>query len=134
MEGTAAIGLNELLFRAVKRSKPETLVDGRVTSALFKEAVYRGVSVDREAGRKRSDVIVFILNGSLRGRVKGIACFHSNVCEEIGAVVEITPSSDNPYHADIILDKDNEQNYNLQTWQLAKACKVVYEDKMMGWT
>ena len=127
------IQANEQLYRAVKRSRPDWL-DGnnRPTSAMFKDA--DGVSVDRDAQRKEEEVIAFMLNGNLSGRVKGIANFLATWCEVIGAKISETPSNDNPYHIDIFLDQENEQRQDIQAWQLAKACNVVYEDKNMAWT
>ena len=128
------INEEEFFFRAIKRSRPDCVEGGRVTSALFKEERGFGVSVDRDAQRKEEEVIAFMLNGNLSGRVKGIANFLAIWCEVIGAKISETPSNDNPYHIDIFLDQENEQRQDIQAWQLAKACNVVYEDKNMAWT
>ena len=68
---------NELFFRAIKRSRPDCIEKGRVTSALFKEKAGEGISVDREAGRREIEIVSFILNGKIKGRVKGIAKLRS---------------------------------------------------------
>ena len=49
--------INEVLFRAIKRSQPKSITrKGKVASALFKDD--NGVSVDKGDGRTTEEVIL----------------------------------------------------------------------------
>ena len=124
---------NENLYRAVKRSKPECLDDNKVpTSALFKDA--NGVSVDRDGEREEKEILLFMINGELYPRVKGIVKLSAGKCFEAGTEIKAAPSKNNPYHANIFLSSDNIFKQSLQALKLARACELVYFDDSKEWT
>lgn len=122
---------HEMLYRAIKRSKPEWLDDeGQATSYMFKDE--NGNSVDRDDKRSLEEIIQFMNNGVFKKRLKGVVEINAGVCMEIGTSVEPDPSDSNPYHANIFIDKD-ETVGNIQALMLADASKVVYMDPVMKW-
>ena len=124
---------HEQLYRAVKRSRPDWL-DGRniPTSAMFKDT--NGVSVDRDGGRDKSEIISFMCEVSLPKRVKGIVKLSVTDCRETGAEVESAASEVNPYHANIFLDSSNIYKQNIQALKLARASELIYFDEAKEWT
>ena len=126
------VGDRETLYRVLKRSRKDCLTkSGRVTAALFKDAM--GVSVDRDGGRSEAECRNFIIKATFPKRAKAITEISSGLCFEIGAEVEASPSKSNPFHANILLD-NNEQKRNIQALILADKCKIVYFDNEMEWT
>lgn len=122
----------ERLYRAIKRSKPDCIKNGKVTSALYKYEKC-GISVDRDGGRELGAIIVFLQKGALSPRVKGIAEISARECYNAGTEIIAAESLDNPYHANIFTDKENEQRQNIQALQLADASRIVFMDENMEW-
>jgi hypothetical protein len=123
----------ENLYRAIKRSKRDWLdANGKPTSVMFKDE--NGNSVDRDAGREMNDIIRFMKQGVFKKRLKGVVRVNAGKCMEppIQAIVKAAPSNENPYHANIYIDK-NKQIGQLQAFMLADSSEVVYEDKSMDW-
>lgn len=122
---------HEMLYRAIKRSKPEWLDDsGQPTSYMFKDE--RGNSVDRDDERTLDEIVRFMDSGVFRNRLKGVVELNAGTCMEIGASVKSDASESNPYHANIFIDQD-EVIGNLQALMLADASKVVYLNPVMKW-
>lgn len=125
------ISENEFLYRAIKRSKPCWLDEGKPTPAMYKDD---GNSVDRDAGREFEEIIEFMRNGKLFPRVKGIVEISARDCLRIETKVTADPNDDNPYHANIWLNSDDIRMQNLRALQLADASEVVFLDEEMMWT
>lgn len=123
---------SENLYRAIKRSKPDWLDNGKPTSAMYKDC--NGNSVDRGDNRKDSDVVAFMEKGTFKNRLKGVVKINAGVCmkEPILAEVKASPTEKNPYHANIFLDRD-EQKGTLQALMLADHSVVVYQNNDMKW-
>ncbi len=125
------VGDGEKLYRVIKRSRPDCLSDsGCISQALFKDI--DGISVDRDGGRIEDEIIDFILNITFKRRTRGICMVTSDYCMKIGADVIPEPSDINPFHANIWLDSQNENNRNLQALKLADACKLIYSNDNIG--
>lgn len=121
----------EMLYRAIKRSKPEWLNDeGRPASYMFKDE--NGNSVDRDDNRPLIEIIQFMSDGVFKKRLKGVVEINAGKCMKIGTFVEASPTESNPYHANIVID-NNEVIGNLQALLLADASKVVYMNPIMKW-
>ena len=120
----------EMLYRAIKRSKPDWLDNGKPTSAMFKDE--KGNSVDRGAERTLDEIVQFMKNGVFSKRLKGIGSINAGECIDIGTRVEAAATMTNPYHANIIISKD-EFLGNLQALMLADLCNIVYENPFMHW-
>ena len=121
---------NELLYRAVKRSKPGWLDYGKPTSAMFRDS--NGISVDRDGGRKES-VVVDSQKLAFGKRLKGIARVGADKCYDAGATVEPAPSVENEYHANIWLDGSDKKKEMLQAYKIAQAAEVIYIDDSIEW-
>ena len=134
MSVTDIVKENELLYRAIKRSKKDCLAGKRITPALFKYEK-GGISVDRNVNRQRTEVIEFMRNNPrLYNRVKGVAELSVTDCKRLGTSVIADPSDENPYHANIFLDENDEFKQNIQALGLADACKLVFYNEEMQWT
>lgn len=121
---------DELVYRAVKRSKPNWLEGTKATSAMFKDI--GGNSVDRDAGRSRKDVITFMDTGVFAKRLKGIVELHAGACMDIGAKIIPAPNEVNPYHANIFLSED-EAMANVQALMLADMATLIHYNIEMEW-
>ena len=125
---------DELLYRAIKRSKKFCLDGNRITPALFKREI-EGISVDRSAKRSRDEAVEFMCNNAnLNSRVKGIAELPVKSCKQLGTNVVAAPSVGNPYHTNIFLDENDEFRQNIQALGLADASILVFYDEKMEWT
>ncbi len=123
---------SEKLYRVVKRSKPECIsVTGKPSPALFKDT--SGVSVDRDSGRSEDEVVLFILNKTFKQRTKAIGVVPASFCFSIDAEVIPDPSEINPYHANIWLDREDEEKRNIQALKLADKCRIVFENNQVEW-
>lgn len=123
---------NEMLYRAIKRSKPDWLEQGKPISAMFNDS--KGNSVDQGDQRKLEDIIDFMNRGVFKNRLKGIVELNAGKCmeEPINAVVEAAPTETNPYHANIFIG-DDEQKGSLQALMLADISIVVHINETMNW-
>lgn len=125
------------IYRRVK-SKPVFMKDGRPSSALFKDS--KGVSVDRDAGRKIDDIIVdeerlhALYNAGLtdeeikeRGEeLKAIISLTCEQCDSVGACVIPDPIyGENEYHALLQKSATEIQLSKSQAKALAKVAIVV---------
>ena len=122
----------EIMYRAVKRSRPDTLTpDGkRVLSALFKDE--NGVSVDCRKGRTEAEAIDR-LKSFFHTRLKAVGSLSGNCVAEAGACVISDASEKNPYHALIYKNSCRESLTALQALKLADGCSLVYIDKTVKW-
>ena len=124
---------NEILYRAIKRSRPEWLNEGKPTPEMFKDNA--GVSVDRGDNRSLHDVIAFMETGIFKKRLKGVASLSADQCmsEPYPTKVVADPSTDNPYHANIFLN-DDMGLMTLQAIKLANISKIEFINESMSWT
>ena len=121
----------EHLYRVVKRSRPDCMINKRVSPGLFKEK--DGVSVDRDGGRTLDEIISFITSNTFGKRAKGIVELSAGDCFSIEVNISSDPSDNNPYHANMWLDMTDENKYNLQALRLADMCNVVFYDEDIAW-
>lgn len=88
----------EMLYRAIKRSKPDWLdYNGKPTASMYKDE--GGNSVDRDDNRTIEEVVYFMENGIFKNRLKGVIEISAGSCMDIGAIVVPDPKDYNPYHA-----------------------------------
>lgn len=122
---------NEMLYRAVKRSQPDTInEDGSPTSALFKQD--NGVSVDRDGGRTE-DEIVETFESRFTTRFKGLFRVGANVCLDHSMAV-IPADKTNEYHAEIFDDFNRTPLSSLNALILADAAQVVTYYSSVKWS
>ena len=122
---------NEMLYRAVKRSQPDTInEDGSPTSALFKQD--NGVSVDRDGGRTE-DEIVETFESRFTTRFKGLFRVGANVCLDHSMAV-IPADKANEYHAEIFDDFNRTPLSSLNALILADAAQVVTYYSSVKWS
>lgn len=125
------------IYRRVK-SKPIFMKDGRPSSALFKDS--KGVSVDRDAGRKIEDIIIdeerlhALYTSKLsdveikeRGEeLKAIIQLTDVQCESVEACVIPDPiHGENEYHALLQKSETEIQLSKSQAKRLAKLATIV---------
>lgn len=121
---------NEMLYRAIKRSKPDWLENGRPSSVMFKDK--NGNSVDRGDNRSLDSIVLFMMAVTFGRRLKGVIELNAGECMRIGVKVKAAPTDNNPYHANIFID-DDEQKGTLQALMLADISKVVYINREVDW-
>lgn len=119
---------NELLYRVIKRSQPDSMdKNGRPTSALFKQD--DGVSVDRDGGRNE-EVIIKTFRERFDRRFKGLVKVGAKVCIDNNMAV-IPETSFNVYHAEIFENEDKVPLGQLKALILADSSDVVvYEPEV----
>lgn len=121
---------NELLYRVIKRSKPDSMDEkGRPTSALFKQD--NGVSVDRDGDRKE-EVIIKTFKKRFDTRFKGLVKVRANVCIDNSMAV-IPETSSNIYHAEIFENEDKVPLGQLNALILADSSDVVVYESEVEW-
>ena len=128
------ISQKEILYRAVKRSKPSWLDNnGKPTSAMYKDT--GGISVDRDGGRDVDSVVSFMKEKTFKNRLKGVVSLTAEKClsEPFAVEIEAAPSPENPYHANIKRNEKDERISQLQALKLADISKVEYIDDDMKW-
>lgn len=122
----------ENLYRAVKRSKPDTLdAKNKATSALFKGE--KGISVDRDMGRVETEVID-ALRKRFKARCKAIVTFPARVCKDYGILIIPTPSQENAFHAELYDGEDRNELTSVQCLILADTSTTIYYDNEIHWT
>ncbi len=121
---------NEMLYRAIKRSRPDWLEYGRPSSAMFKDR--NGNSVDRGDNRSLDLIVQFMMAVTFGRRLKGVVELNAGECMEIGVKVNAAPTENNPYHANIYIDED-EQRGALQALMLADISRMVYINREVDW-
>lgn len=121
---------SELVYRAVKRSKPNWLDQGNATPAMFKDI--GGNSVDRDGKRSREEVIEFMNSITFPKRLKGVVELRAGECMDTGVEIIPDPKVYNPYHANIFLS-ENEDEANLQALMMADMGSLIYFNSEMQW-
>lgn len=118
-----------VLFRAVKRSKPDCLdSDGKPSSALFKEPQ---VSADTDGGRP-DEQILEAFQAHFPGRLKALTSFQAALCQDYGITINPAPEHGNPYH-EVLTDGDNDMLTSLQAKILADHAEVIFYDENVKW-
>ena len=120
----------EMLYRAIKRSRPDWLEKGKPTPVMFKDE--KGNSVDRDDNRSIEEIVQFMRDTTFGKRLKGVVELNAGDCMNIGTKVVAAKTEKNPYHANIFLD-DDEKMGTLQALMLADVSVVVYEDPEIKW-
>lgn len=120
----------EMLYRAIKRSRPDWLEKGKPMPVMFKDE--KGNSVDRDDNRSIEEIVQFMRDTTFGKRLKGVVELNAGDCMNIGTKVVAAKTEKNPYHANIFLD-DDEKMGTLQALMLADVSVVVYEDPEIKW-
>lgn len=120
----------EMLYRAIKRSRPDWLEKGKPTPAMFKDE--NGNSVDRDDNRSIEEIVQFMRDTTFGKRLKGVVKLNAGDCMNIGTKVVAAQTEKNPYHANIFLD-DDEKMGTLQALMLADVSVVAYIDSEIKW-
>lgn len=120
----------EMLYRAIKRSRPDWLEQGKPTPVMFKDEKVN--SVDRDDNRSIEEIVQFMRDNTFGKRLKGVVELNAGDCMDIGTKVVAAQTKKNPYHANIFLD-DDEKIGTLQALMLADISIVVYEDPEIKW-
>lgn len=121
---------NEMLYRVIKRSQPDTIDnDGRPTSALFKQE--NGVSVDRDGERDEQDIIR-AFKDRFGKRYKGLVRVGANICIDNNMAV-IPETSSNIYHAEIFENVERDPLGQLKALILADKSEVVTYEPEVDW-
>ena len=121
---------NELLYRVVKRSQPDSMDEtGRPTSALFKQE--DGVSVDRDGKRTEKEIINTFKN-RFSTRFKGLVRVGANVCIDNSMAV-IPETSCNIYHAEIFENEKKDPLGLLKALILADSSDVIVYEPGVKW-
>ena len=121
------ISQSETLYRAVKRSQPDTIDEnGKPTPALFKDE--NGVSVDRDGDRCESEIIECFKN-RFSQRFKALFCFGADICLDNNMAV----IPDHDYHAEIFDDFQKTPLSQLKALILADNCKAVTFESNIAW-
>lgn len=120
----------EMLYRAIKRSRPDWLEKGKPTPVMFKDE--EGNSVDRDDNRSIDEIVQFMRDTTFGKRLKGVVELNAGDCMNIGTKVVAAKTEKNPYHANFFLD-DDEKMGTLQALMLADVSVVVYEDPEIKW-
>lgn len=121
---------HEMLYRAIKRSRPDWLEEGKPTSVMFKDK--DGNSVDRGDNRLLENIVQFMKDTTFGKRLKGVVKLNAGDCMDIGVKVIAAVTENNPYHANIFID-ENEELGSLQALMLADVSHIVYEDPKINW-
>lgn len=115
---------DELLYRMVKKSDPDSFIDGKPTAALFMDA--GGASVDRDGGREEQEIVNkfkwrFRRNDDFKTAVK----IGAGICRKIGTYPNPIGNHKNKYHAEI-WESDKESLISLmKAIQLAEQCTEI---------
>lgn len=111
----------EILYRAIPNNSCMWKFDvNRPSSAVFKDE--RGVSVDRDGGRKEHQVVEDF-NNRMSGR--GLVSILAKTCREIGTEPLAKPLKDNIYHREIYDSSGSPQIGRSKLKKMSEAAKVV---------
>ncbi|BDZ77062.1 hypothetical protein [Claveliimonas bilis] len=120
----------EILYRVIKRSQPDTVDNnGHPTSALFKQE--DGVSVDRD-GERRESTIIETFKNRFEKRFKGLVKVQASVCID-NAMAVIPETKSNIYHAEIFENTNKEPLTQLKALILADSSEMVVYDSSVEW-
>lgn len=114
----------EILYRVIKKSYPDSFINGKPSAALFIDK--KGVSVDRDGGREERTIIEsFIDRFDKHNDYAKAVKIEARKCRDIGTHPVPAPSRNNKYHAEIHESEDTIEIDLLKAMQLAKACTIV---------
>lgn len=115
---------NEMLYRCVRKSYPDTFINGRPTPALFMKE--KGISVDRIGNRTEEKVIIRFKERFNHYSEDYLNCVKILAKECRNAKTEVEANSgSNKYHALIYNDDKETEIPLLKAKMLADYCKVV---------
>ena len=115
---------NEMLYRVVRKSYPDSFIDGKPTAALFIDS--KGVSVDRDGGRTEDQIV-----NSFKDRFERYDDFghavkiSAGTCRKIGTYPNPVGNKKNKYHAEIHEAENEVQISFLKAIKLANECQIV---------
>lgn len=113
----------EYLYRVVRRSYPDSFIDGQATAALFMDD--SGVSVDRDGGRSEKEIIDTFKRRFRKGEYATSVKLLTGECRKIGTYPLPIGFKHNIYHAEIHGSATEKQVSLLKALELAKICKEV---------
>ena len=115
---------NEMLYRVVRKSYPDSFIDGKPTAALFIDS--NGVSVDRDGGRNEEEIVNTFKNRFEKYDDYGHSVkIKAGTCRKIGTYPNPIGNKKNIFHAEIHESEAEVQISLFKALQLANACKVV---------
>lgn len=115
---------SEMLYRMVKKSDPDSFVNGKATAALFMDK--KGASVDRDGGRTEEEIVeTFKWRFRKKDEYKTAVKISAGQCRMIGTFPNPTGNKKNKYHAEIWESEDEQLISIIKALQLAAICKEV---------
>ena len=115
---------DEMLYRVVRKSYPDSFIDGKPTAALFIDP--GGVSVDRDGGRTDEQVIDTFKNRFKKNDDYGHSVkIKASTCRKIGTYPNPVGNKRNKYHAEIHESESEVQISFLKALRLANECQVI---------
>ena len=118
---------NELLYRAVKKTDPNSFINDRPCAALFIDK--NGVSVDRDGGRDEKEIIdSFIKRFNRNGRTDNYIAtvkILAKECRDVDCYPIPRKTNNNKNHAEIWDSESVVEIGLLKAIKLAELCKVV---------
>lgn len=115
---------SEILYRAVRKSNPDSFLLGKPTAALFMDD--GGASVDRDGNRKEQEIVESYKNRfGRRDDYITTVKIAAIKCRSVGAYPNPIDNKKNVYHAEIWESKDERKVSLLKAIQLAQLCKEV---------
>lgn len=118
----------EVMYRAILRTIPNAIVNGKVTAAVFMDN-RGGTSVDREGERKPSEVlsaqeIRFNHYGKEENYI-GAATIVAEQCRKVGCFPVPRETKKNKFHAEIHESETIERITLLKAMQLSRKCIML---------
>lgn len=115
---------NEMLYRVVRKSYPDSFIDGKPTAALFIDG--KGVSVDRDGGRAEAQIVESFMNRFAKSDDYGHAVkIQTGICRKIGTFPTPVGNKKNKYHAEIHESENEIQISFIKALRLANECQIV---------
>lgn len=117
----------ELLYRAVKKTDPDSFINNEPCAALFIDK--RGTSVDRDGDRNEKAIIESFKERFNRGgktdNYRATVKILAKTCRNIGTCPLPKKTKTNRYHAEIWDSENTVEISLLKAIKLAKQCQVV---------
>lgn len=115
---------SEVLYRMVKKSDPDSFINGVPTAALFIDKA--GVSVDRDGGREEKDIVEsFKRRFGKKDDYVTMVKLSAGECRSVGTFPIPIGNHKNKYHAEIWNSEKEQLIPLLKAMQLAQLCREV---------
>lgn len=117
----------EVLYRAILRTMPNAIVDGRVTAAVFIDNG-GGTSVDRGGERTTEDVLNTLRNrfnqNGKKEKYMGAALINAKQCREAATYPVPKKTKNNKFHAEIHESEFIEKLTLTKAMLLSRKCSI----------